>query len=116
MGSAVAQGSGIRRGRRVADIDGKWAIEVATLAGSRRFDLTLATEGTTLTGTAVGSTGPVPIRNGTAVGDTAEFVLEIAAPVPMSLVFELRVIGDRVTGTAHSGPFPPSSVLGTRKP
>lgn len=98
----------------MADIDGTWAVEVATLAGSRRFDLTLTTEGTTLTGTAVGSTGPVPIRQGTAVGDTAEFVLELAAPLPMSLVFELRVIGDRVTGTAQSGPFPPSTVLGTR--
>ncbi|KRB36551.1 hypothetical protein ASD93_10875 [Microbacterium sp. Root180] len=107
-------GSGIRRGRRVADIDGTWALEVATLAGSRRFDLTVTTEGTTLTGTAVGSTGPVPLRHGTAVGDTAEFVLDLAAPLPMSLVFELRVIGDRVTGTAQSGPFPPSSVLGTR--
>lgn len=98
----------------MAAIDGKWAIEVATLAGSRRFDLTLSTEGTTLSGTAVGSTGPVPIRNGNASGDRAEFVLELAAPLPMALVFELRVIGDRVTGTAQSGPFPPSSVVGTR--
>lgn len=100
----------------MADIDGKWAIEVATLAGSRRYDLSLSTEGTTLTGTAVGSAGPVPIRNGTAAGDTAEFVLELAAPLPTTLVFELRVIGDRLTGTAQSGPFPPSSVLGTRMP
>lgn len=98
----------------MAAIDGTWAIEVATLAGSRRFDLTLTTEGTTLTGTAVGSTGPVPIRDGSAVGDAAEFVLELAAPLPMSLLFELRVIGDRLTGTAQSGPFPASSVLGTR--
>jgi hypothetical protein len=100
----------------VADIDGKWAVEVATLAGSRRYDLTLATEGTTLSGTAVGAAGPVPIRNGTAVGDTAEFVLELAAPLPTTLVFELRVIGDRLTGTAQSGPFPPQNVLGTRMP
>jgi hypothetical protein len=98
----------------MAAIDGSWAIEVATLAGSRRFDLTLSTAGTVLTGTAVGATGTVPIRNGSAVGDRAEFVLELAAPLPMSLVFELTVIGDRLTGTAQSGPFPPSSVLGTR--
>ena len=98
----------------VAEIDGTWAVEVATLAGSRRYDLTLATEGVILTGVAVGVAGPVPIRNGTATGDTAEFVIENAAPLPTSLVFELRVIGNRLTGTAQSGPFPPLSVIGTR--
>lgn len=98
----------------VAAIDGKWAIEVATLAGSRRFDLTLATTGTALTGTAVGPTGPIPLRSGIAAADRAEFVLDLIAPIPMSLVFELHVIGDRLTGTAQSGPFPPATVVGTR--
>ncbi|WP_137842979.1 hypothetical protein [Microbacterium sp. 2FI] len=98
----------------MADIDGNWAIEVATLAGSRRYDLTLTTEGTVLTGTAIGDTGPIAIRNGTAAGDTAEFTLDFVAPVPMSLRFVLHVVGGRLTGTAQSGPFPPSTVLGTR--
>ena len=98
----------------MADVEGKWAIQVATLAGSRRYDLTLTAAGTTLTGTAVGATGPVPIRNGSAVGDTVQFRLDLVAPVPMSLHFTLRVIGDQMTGTAQSGPFPASSVIGTR--
>lgn len=98
----------------MAEIEGKWAIEVATLAGSRRYDLTLSVAGTTLTGTAVGATGPVPIRNGTAAGDTVAFRLDLAAPLPTSLVFRMRVIGDRMTGTAQSGPFPASTVVGTR--
>ena len=98
----------------MADVDGKWAIDVATLAGSRRYDLTLVTSGTTLTGTAVGATGPVPIRNGTAVGDAVGFRLDFVAPVVFSLVFDLRVFGNRMTGTAQSGPFPASTVLGTR--
>lgn len=98
----------------MADIDGQWAIEVATLAGSRRFDLTLSTTGTALTGTAVGPTGPILIRNGTAAGEDAEFVLDVVAPLPMSLVFALHVVGDRLTGTAKSGPFPASTVVGVR--
>lgn len=98
----------------MAGFDGTWAIEVATLAGSRRYDLTLTTVGSALTGTAVGASGPVPIRAGTVTGDAAQFVLELAAPLPTSLVFRLEVVGDRVTGTAQSGPFPPSTVLGTR--
>lgn len=112
MGTAAARCGGTGEAR-VADIDGKWAVEVATLAGSRRYDLTLKTEGTTLTGVAVGSAGPVPIH-GTAVGDRAEFVLDLVAPLPMALAFELRVIGDHLTGTAQVGLLPPSSVVGTR--
>jgi hypothetical protein len=98
----------------LADVEGKWAIEVATLAGARRYDLTLTVAGTALTGTAVGATGPVPIRNGTAAGDAVEFRLDVVAPLPMSLDFDLRVIGNRMTGTARSGAFPASSVIGTR--
>ena len=98
----------------MADVNGKWAVQVATLAGARRYDLTLTTEGTALAGTAVGPTGPVPIRNGSAVGDTIEFRLDLVAPVPMSLTFTLRVIGNELTGTARSGPLPASRVVGTR--
>lgn len=98
----------------MADIDGRWTIEVATLVGSRRFDLTLTTVGTSLTGTAVGPTGLIPIRSGTAAGDRVEFVLDMVAPLPTSLVFALQVRGDRLTGTAQAGLFPPSNVLGTR--
>ncbi len=98
----------------MAAIDGKWAIEVATLAGSHHFDVTLTTSGTSLSGTAIGPTGPIAIRNGTASGDTAEFVLDLVAPLPMSLVVALHVVGDRLTGTAQAGPFPPSTIVGTR--
>jgi len=98
----------------MADVNGKWAIEVATLAGSRRYDLILTIAGTTLTGTAVGATGPLPIRNGTAVGDTVEFRLDQVGPLLMSLIFSLRVMGNRMTGTAQYGPFPASTVIGTR--
>ncbi len=98
----------------VAAIDGQWAVEVATLAGSHHFDLTLATVGTTLSGTAIGPTGPIAIRNGTAVGDTAEFRLDLVAPIPMSLVVQLYVVGNSLTGTAQAGPYPPSTVVGTR--
>lgn len=98
----------------MADVDGKWAIDVATLAGSRRYDLTLTTAGTALTGTAVGAEGPVPLRNGIAVGDTVEFVLDLFSPVPRSVVFNLRVNDNRLVGTAQSGLFPASTVIGTR--
>jgi hypothetical protein len=98
----------------MADVDGKWTIQVATLAGARRYDLTLATTGSALAGTAVGATGRTPVRNGTAREDTATFTLEFVAPVPMSVVFHVRVIGNQMTGTAKSGPFPASTVVGTR--
>ena len=95
-------------------VDGKWAIDVATLAGSRRFNLSLSTAGTTLTGTAVGDTGPLTIRNGRATGERLEFVLDLVGPIPMSLAFDLRVVGTRMTGTARSGPLPAMTVVGSR--
>ena len=98
----------------MAGIDGRWAIEVATIAGSHHFDVTLATAGTSLTGTATGPTGPIAIRGGTVTGDHAEFVLDVVAPLPMSLAVALHVIGDRLTGTAQAGPFPASTIVGVR--
>lgn len=98
----------------MADVDGKWAIDVATLAGSRRYDLSLMVAGAALTGTAVGAAGPLPLRNGSAAGDTVEFVLDLFSPVATSVVFNLRVSGNRMVGTATSGLFPASTVVGTR--
>lgn len=98
----------------MAAIDGKWAIEVATPLGSQHFDLTVSTDGTTLTGTAIGPTGPVALRNGTAAGDSAEFLLDFVAPLPMTVSVELHVVGNSLTGTARAGMFPASTVLGTR--
>ncbi|HKP06274.1 MAG TPA: hypothetical protein VJU58_03380 [Microbacterium sp.] len=98
----------------MAAIDGKWALEVASLAGSHHFDVTLTTVGTSLSGTAIGPTGPIAISGGTASGDTAEFTLDLVAPLPMSLAVTLHVVGDRLTGTAQAGPFPPSTIVGTR--
>jgi hypothetical protein len=112
--SASAEWTGASREVGVMAIDGTWAIEVATLAGSRRYDLTLTTAGTGLTGTAIGATGPIPLQHGRTAGNDIEFRLDMVAPVPMSLVFHLHLVGDRLTGTARSGPFPPSTVVGTR--
>jgi hypothetical protein len=42
------------------------------------------------------------------------FRLDLAGPVPTSLVFNLRVDGDHLTGTAQAGVFPASTVVGTR--
>ena len=98
----------------MAAIDGSWALEVATLAGSMHFDATLTTTGTVLTGTAIGPTGPIAIRGGRASGAPAESTLAPAGPLPMSLAVMLHVVGDRLTGTAQAGPYPPSTIVGTR--
>lgn len=109
-------GRGPTRGGRVAGIDGNWAIDVVTLAGSRRYDLALASAGTTLTGTSVGDTGPIAIREGSFIGDTASFRIDFLAPLPMTLRFVLKVVGDRLVGTAQVGPYPPTNVVGVRMP
>ncbi|MBD3941849.1 hypothetical protein IF188_09100 [Microbacterium sp. NEAU-LLC] len=98
----------------MAGIDGHWAIDVVTLAGSRRYDLTLTSTGTALTGTSVGDTGPIAIRDGSITGDTASFRVDFLAPLPMSLRFVLKVVGDRLVGTAQAGPYPPTNVVGVR--
>ncbi|GAA5199931.1 hypothetical protein [Microbacterium jejuense] len=100
----------------MAGIDGNWAIDVVTLAGSRRYDLSLASAGTTLTGTSVGDTGPIAIRDGSITGDTASFRIDFLAPLPMSVRFVLKVVGDRLVGTAQVGPYPPTNVVGVRMP
>jgi len=116
MNSTACSAGAARKVVVMTDVDGKWRIQVATLAGARRYDVTLTTAGTNLTGTAVGPAGPLPVRNGTVVGDAVKFTLDLRVPLPMSLVFSVRVLGDQMTGTARSGPFPASTVVGTRTP
>ena len=56
------------------------------------------------------------MRDGIATADGAEFLVDFVSPLAMTIKVVLHVVGDRLTGTAQAGPFPPSTVVGVRAP
>lgn len=96
-------------------VDGRWQIVVASPIGRQEVRLDLVTEGATVSGSADTSaeTG-VPVKNGTADGDSFSFSLDLKKPFPMTVVYRLAIEGDAITGTAKAGPFPAAKTTGSR--
>jgi hypothetical protein len=102
------------KGVNVPDIDGVWAIEIATPMGTQKMNLHLATNGGELTGTSMGDAGELQIHDGTVAGATVDFIVDTTFPFAMALHFILSIDGDSLTGTSKAGAFPPSPVTGSR--
>jgi hypothetical protein len=98
----------------VSDLDGSWAIEIATPMGTQKMGLQLATNGNEVGGTANGDAGEMAIHDGTVDGDSVTFAVDMTFPFAMTLRFVLKVDGDSLAGTSRAGSFPPSPVTGRR--
>ena len=86
-------------------VDGNWKITMSTPMGERNADLTLKSDGGTLTGTqgADGQSGP--IFDGTVNGDDVAWKISITNPMPLTLAFTGKVAGDTIGGEMGIGPM-----------
>lgn len=98
----------------MSDLDGSWAIEIATPMGTQKMSLQLTTDGDQLGGIANGDAGEMPIHDGSIDGDAIQFAVDMTFPFAMNLQFTLTVDGDSLAGTSRAGSFPPSPVTGHR--
>lgn len=81
-------------------IDGKWTGSIDTPNGKVDLVYQLASEGTTLTGNAIGPDGtPVPLQNGKIEGNKLSFTLTFTNMGPEPLVFHYTgdLAGDELT-------------------
>lgn len=95
-------------------LDGTWNVSIATPMGAQAVDLTLTTDGATVTGTAKNSGGALGVKDGSVEGDTAKFDVDVTVPMPITLTLTLTATGDAIAGQAKAGAFGSFPVTGTR--
>jgi len=96
-------------------IDGAWEVTIDTPMGKQQTTFELASDGSTLTGTATSADESGPIKDGSVDGDGASWKVDITTPFAMTVTFTVEVAGDQMTGNAKAGAFPPAPLSGTRK-
>jgi hypothetical protein len=100
----------------MTDPTGTWDLDVVTPFGSQRLQLALATDGSTVTGTAsLGSTS-VPIRDGLLAGERLTFEVDVTDPMELTLAVKLTIDGETLTGKAKAkGKLLPSAKVTGRR-
>jgi hypothetical protein len=85
-----------------------------TPMGERKLSLTLAANGSELTGTISNGSAETPIHDGHIDGDKAIWKTNITSPMPMTLEFTVTAAGDELTGSVKLGAFGIAPLQGTR--
>ena len=86
---------------------GTWTLTMDTPIGERRAKLTLAADGTTLSGQMIAEEGnATDIYEGKVAGNGGSWKADIKNPMPLTLEFSATVDGDSMTGSV-------STALGT---
>lgn len=85
-----------------------------TPLGQRKVMLTLAANGSDLTGTISNGSESTAIQDGHADGDNASWKADISSPMSMTLEFTVTVTGNDMTGSVKLGMFGNAPLHGTR--
>lgn len=95
-------------------LDGDWSCTIETPLGERKVLLTLAANGTELSGTISDGSESTPIQDGRADGDKATWETKITKPVSMTMKFNVTVTGNEMAGSVKLGMFGNAPLRGTR--
>lgn len=95
-------------------IDGQWHCKMDTPMGEQSVSLTLATDGSVLSGGADTPFGRYELRDGTVDGSDLTWRMTVTQPMPMELDFKATVEGDALSGVVAAGPFGEQRFTGTR--
>jgi hypothetical protein len=93
--------------------DGAWKITINTPMGPQTVTATITTSGDAFTGKTEGPMGSQDIT-GKVAGDSLTWNADITSPMPMTLEFQAKVEGDKMTGTVKLGMFGNASMSGER--
>jgi hypothetical protein len=94
--------------------DGTWNTTINTPMGAQNGTLTLATDGSTLSGKMAGPQGEMELQDGAVDGDNLSWKAEVTSPMAMTLEFSATVSGDDISGNVKLGAFGDASFTGTR--
>ena len=93
-------------------IDGSWEITIQTPMGPQASKLELKSDGGALTGTQSGGGEQTEIYDASVDGDDATWKVDIKQPLAMTVTFNATVDGQKISGTAQAGAFPPAEFAG----
>ena len=93
--------------------DGNWKITISTPMGPQEMTVAIATQGDTFTGKAQSPMGDMDF-NGKVAGDNLTWSADITKPMPLSLEFDAKVDGDKMTGNVKLGAFGNAPLNGVR--
>ena len=94
--------------------DGTWNVTLNSPMGAQQATLTLATDGSTLTGSMAGPQGSIDLTNGTVDGDKLAWNAELEQPMKLTMEFTATVDGDSISGEAKLGSFGSAGFTGAR--
>jgi hypothetical protein len=95
-------------------VDGNWNITMSTPIGERSATLSLKSEGGALTGTQAAEGDSAAIFDGTVNGDDLSWKVSITSPMPLTLEFNGKVAGDKISGDVGIGPMGSFPFTGTK--
>lgn len=84
-------------------VDGTWNLTMQTPMGERSSTVTLASDGSVLTGTQNAENATGEIFDGKVSGDDVSWKVKITNPMPLTLEFKGSVAGDNVDGQVSAG-------------
>lgn len=84
-------------------LDGTYEVALHSPQGDQAMTIVLATDGATLSGSAVSPEGEIALVGAAYEGSTATWKLPVTVPMPLTLDFEATVDGDFISGVAKVG-------------
>jgi hypothetical protein len=93
---------------------GQWKIVIDSPMGRQESSLTLAENGSTLTGRQSSAFGEGEILNGAFEGNQACWSVAMTSPLRLDLTFSAVVDGDAISGVVNAGAFGDSPFKGSR--
>ncbi len=85
-------------------VDGVWNVTVNSPIGAQQSAVTLKSNGTALTGSALGE-GGVSELDGKIEGQSVSWSSVVSQPFPMTVEFSGTISGDEITGSVKAGDF-----------
>ena len=89
----------------MSDFTGTYTLTINTPMGKQEGTLTLAQDGSSLTGSMSAQGESVDISNGSVEGDAASWDVAVSKPMPMTLGFSASKTDSGVSGKVKLGAF-----------
>ena len=96
-------------------VDGTWELTIDTPMGAQKGNLSLTSDGDSLTGKMTGGPGgELDIEDGKVDGNDISYKFNITSPMAIAVEVTATVDGDNISGSAKLGAFGTAKITGAR--
>ncbi len=99
----------------MAAVDGAYDVTVKTPMGDQKSVFTINSDGSSFSGSIVGSMGSMDVADGSVDGNNLTWKMNMTVPMPMTLDCSATVDGDAISGEVKAGAFGTMGLSGTRQ-